>query len=432
MATLGKMGEYCPSSEEWPQYIKRLEFFLIANKVTDDALKRATLLSVMGPRTFKLLRNLLTPAKPGEKSYTELVEVLTDHFSLKQSEIVQRSKFYSCSRKPGENISSYVAELRALAEHCNFGETLNVMIRDRLVCGINDDSIQKRLLTEGDKLSLTKAISIAQSYETEEKDATELLPQDANSQPVYRVHPAPATGAPSKKCYRCAKAGHGPSACRFKKESCHNCNKVGHIKCACTAPPKGTPVRNVQLVSESDTTNTNSTTAVGQEYPLFTVTASQTPPIVIPVKINDKQIQMELDTGAAVSLVSEGTYKLHWPEQQLQQSSDKLKMYSGEYLDILGSADVTVEYGEQQVMLPLVVVKGGGPSLFGRNWLEKVKLNWPAIHQVQESALNSILAEHQAIFQEGLGTLVGYYTQIQIDPSATPKFCKARTVPYAY
>ena len=102
---------------------------------------------------------------------------------------------------------------------------------------------------------------------------------------------------------------------------------------------------------ESDTTNTNSTTAVGHEYPLFTVTASQTPPIVIPVKINDKQIQMELDTRAAVSLVSEGTYKLHWPEQQLQQSSDKLKMYSGEYLDILGSAAVTVEYGTSNVTI---------------------------------------------------------------------------------
>ena len=72
------------------------------------------------------------------------------------------------------------------------------MISDRLVCGVNDDSIQKRLLTEGDKLSLTKAISIAQSYKMAEKDATELLPQDANSQPVYRAQPAPATGAPKK------------------------------------------------------------------------------------------------------------------------------------------------------------------------------------------------------------------------------------------
>ena len=170
MATLGKIGEYCASSEEWPQYIERLEFFLIANKVTENELKRATLLSVIGPRTFKLLRNLITLDKPGDKSYDELVKVLTDHFSPKQSEIVQRSKFYSRSRKPGENVSSFVAELRALADQCNFGGTLDAMIRDRLVCGINEDSIQKRLLTEGDKLTLAKAISIAQSYETAEKD----------------------------------------------------------------------------------------------------------------------------------------------------------------------------------------------------------------------------------------------------------------------
>ena len=70
-----------------------------------------------------------------------LVKVLTDHFSPKQSEIVQGSKFYSHWRKPGENISPYVAELRALTEHCNFGGTLDLMIRDRLVCGVNDNSI---------------------------------------------------------------------------------------------------------------------------------------------------------------------------------------------------------------------------------------------------------------------------------------------------
>ena len=122
MATLGKMEEYCPSSEKWPQYIKHLEFFLIANKVTDDALKRATPLSVMGLRTYKLLWNLITPAKPGDKTYAEMVEVLTDHFNPKQSEIVQRSKFYSHPGKPGENISLYVAELRALADTVTSGE----------------------------------------------------------------------------------------------------------------------------------------------------------------------------------------------------------------------------------------------------------------------------------------------------------------------
>ena len=44
---------------------------------------------------------------------------------------------------------------------------------------------------------------------------------------------------------------------------------------------------------------------------------------------------------AAVSLVSEDTHKLHWPEHHLQESTARLKTYSG------GSIDVEVEYGEQ-------------------------------------------------------------------------------------
>ena len=36
------------------------------------------------------------------------------------------------------------------------------------------------------------------------------------------------------------------------------------------------------------------------------------------------------------------------------------------------------------------------------------------------------------MFEGGLGTLVGYEAQIIMDPNAAPKFCKARTLPYAY
>ena len=178
--------------------------------------------------TFKFLRNLITPHMLGDKLYEELVKVLMDNFSPNNQ---QRLKFYSRSRKPGENVSSYVAELHALVDHCSFDNSLDTVICDRIVCG---DSIQKRLLTEGDKLTLAKVITIAQSYETAQKDATEFLPNETAPQPVHRVQPAVATQVHNKKCYRCARPGHLPSACRFKKECCHKCNKIDHIKRACT------------------------------------------------------------------------------------------------------------------------------------------------------------------------------------------------------
>ena len=64
---------------------------------------------------------------------------------------MQRFKFNSRFRQPGESVSNFVSELRSLAEFCNFGSTLDDMLHDRLVCGINDDNIQRRLLSE-DKL----------------------------------------------------------------------------------------------------------------------------------------------------------------------------------------------------------------------------------------------------------------------------------------
>ena len=116
------------------------------------------------------------------------------------------------------------------------------------------------------------------------------------------------------------------------------------------------------------------------EYPLFT---SHTTPIVVPVEINNMAVNMELDTGAAVSLVSEETHNQHWPQQQLEGSNTRLKTYSREYLETLGNINVSVGYGDQQVTLPLVVIKGKGPSLFGRKWLEKIGQKYTNCKKIQ-------------------------------------------------
>ena len=59
----------------------------------------------------------------------------------------------------------FVSELRSLADHCNFENTLEVMLRDHLVCGINDPNKQCRLLSEVN-LTFQKAFEIAQGQES--------------------------------------------------------------------------------------------------------------------------------------------------------------------------------------------------------------------------------------------------------------------------
>ena len=50
-----------------------------ANDVFDAAKKQAIFLSVVGDKTYKLISDLATPKKPTEKSFKELVELLTTH-----------------------------------------------------------------------------------------------------------------------------------------------------------------------------------------------------------------------------------------------------------------------------------------------------------------------------------------------------------------
>ena len=77
---------------------------------------------------------------------------------------------------------------------------------------------------------------------------------------------------------------------------------------------------------------------------------------------------MELDTGASFSLISEHTYQSIWPEKDglmLQVSSVKLHTYTGEQVEMVGYITVSVYCDNQTVKLPLLIVKGKGPSSFG-------------------------------------------------------------------
>ena len=148
MATyIVSIGEYREGKEEWSQYTEHLNHFLSANCIKDGK-KKDIFLTVIGLQTYKLLKSLVASAKPGEKNYTQLVEVLTQHFDPAPSEIVQRYHFNARNQRKGETVTTYVSELRELAQFCNFRESLDTMLRDCLVCRINDEAMQCHLLTE--------------------------------------------------------------------------------------------------------------------------------------------------------------------------------------------------------------------------------------------------------------------------------------------
>ena len=118
MPTFGKVDEY--QDEDWRHYVEPLNHFFEANEITDAAKQRSILLVSVGAKTYKLIRSLVAPEVPKDKSYVDLAKVVQDHYKPKPSVLVERFKFNTRCQQQGETISVFLAELRRFSENCEF------------------------------------------------------------------------------------------------------------------------------------------------------------------------------------------------------------------------------------------------------------------------------------------------------------------------
>ena len=108
------------------------EHYFLANEITDTSKQHSILISLMGHKTYKILRNIIASKKPTDISFKNLVSAMTGHFSHPPSEIVERFLFNSRVRKQGETVAAYIAKLRALTKYCYCGDTLELMFQDQI------------------------------------------------------------------------------------------------------------------------------------------------------------------------------------------------------------------------------------------------------------------------------------------------------------
>ena len=160
----GSVGAFDPSLEDWILYSERVDHYLEVNEVAPDSKKLSVFLSTCGPATYTLIGNLVLPASPSSKTYKEIIAIISNHYKPTPSVMAERltCKFNRRIHHSGESVSTFVSELRQLSRYCDFGDRLSDMLRDRLVCGINDDRIQRRLLSEPE-LMFQKAFDLAQA-----------------------------------------------------------------------------------------------------------------------------------------------------------------------------------------------------------------------------------------------------------------------------
>ena len=351
----------------------------------------------------------------------------------------------SILRNSGESVATYIAALRALAENCSYGKSLKEMLRDRLVCGVNNDTIQRRLLSEKE-LDYDKAYTLALSIEASERDSKHLKAVSQKHQhagevhrevhgdvsgKVNKVYPTP-TEHGTVVCYRCG-GPHLAPACKFKETECLYCKKKGHLARVCRAKAKANahqdrkkPPKILSHYVENGTCGNNDHVD-GAYGELFSIRDPKCTPITVEVILNDVPVTMEVDTGASTTIINHSTFQriLQSSGVDLQPSGICLKTYTGQTIPIMGCATVQARYEKRQVAVVAQVVTGDGPNLLGRDWLQKLEVDLGSIHAMvldKQTPLADILDKHSKVFSDELGCMQGLEVHLDADDKVKPKF----------
>ena len=106
-----------------------------------------------------------------------------------------------------------------------------------------------------------------------------------------------------------------------------------------------------------------------EDQSIFNIKAD---PMYETVQIADKKIEMEIDTGAYVTAISEENKLILFPNEKLFPCDQYLTSNSNVQLNPIGIIKkLTVEFKDKRKSWNIYIIKGKGPTLMGRQWLKE-------------------------------------------------------------
>ena len=482
MATsvIGVVPTFDPGQVSFDEWSEILEAWLDTNEITNAEKKRSVLFTSMGAKTYHVLRSILQPEKPAEKTFNDCIKALKNHYQPQVSEIVLRYRFHSRYQKPGEGIAKFVAELRRLSDGCNFVD-LDTMLRDRLVVGVQDIGIQRKLLSEKD-LKFENALAMATAMEMANKDVQDIkkavasnatVPPDKVNKlsgkklvgkpkhkdkikPPSKAHVESSRPA-TKRCWRCGSSSHEYGACPFKNEKCHSCDKIGHTKSQCEKVKefyrnKAAKKAATNHLHFSDEFDEQGSAAALMHMQVNSLNSAKPQPYELNVLVNGTSITFEVDTGSPWTVISAQMHtQLALPP--CDERNIKLTTYNGSPVELLGSVKVQIQLAESgKSQTATLLVAKSGVSILGRSWLELLGIDIKqvvanancnekleavtgsvnVISPMIENTLDEILLVEQDVFDTShTGKLQGFQAKVYPIENASPKFYKPYPLPYA-
>lgn len=166
------------------------------------------------------------------------------------------------------------------------------------------------------------------------------------------------------------------------------------------------------------------------------VSKKRVEPQVITVSVNGVAVAMEVDTGSAVSTVSESIRKRLLPDTKVEKTRRRFKAAGDTVVVPRGIIkNLTIEYEGTRATGDLYIIETDNP-LIGRPWLEQFQL-FPlaksTIANVRPTGTmkERIESKYPALFTDGLGAYTGKRVELAVQPGTRRVFRKARPLPFA-
>ena len=303
------------------------------------------------------------------KTYETVKAKFESHFIKRRNVIYERAKFNMHRQKEGEPVDEYITSLYTLAKHCQYGALHDEMIRDRIVVGIRNTALSEKMQLQPD-LDLEKAITQVRQAEAIKQDQPLLRGgSDVKADtPVGVVHKGRSwqrskRGSASRQnsratptqpetgtaCSRCGKIpAHDRQHCPARDAICRGCGKKGHYQSQC----RSAKVSNIEA---------------GEDVFLGTVGDSRSAssePWVATVNVNGTPIELLIDTGAEVTVMSEETW-MQVGKPTLSPPGRTLRGPSSHKLSTTGKFMAELSVSNRSATAEVYVVRGLHKPLLG-------------------------------------------------------------------